>query len=218
MNFYGHSIFAAGLSPDPAYALGSMLPDFEGMCGARLVESRSATVRDGIALHHATDTVFHGAPEFLALCSEGHAALTAAGMARATARACAHVGTELVFDSFLIETYGEQPIYLDALDAGSHAGVGGDLVFADGGVRFEGLRTRLSGFGVPRSYAEAGFVADRLVNALASRPRLAMAEGDHARVVAWLQEGDARIRASAPSIVDRVSEALGSRMPPVRGG
>lgn len=208
MNFYGHAFFAARISPDRRFALGSMLPDFEGMCGARVVAAEDDAIARGIALHHATDTVFHGAPEFLELCTAGLDDLTTAGVGRATARACAHVGTELVFDSYLIDTFGEDEVYLDALDGADPRLLGSGLAFADGGARFESLRRRLRDFGVPRAYGDPSFVADRLVNALAARPRLAMRDGDRARVVAWLEGSDRRIRDTAPALAARVASAL----------
>jgi len=211
MNFYGHAVFAARLSRTPRYVLGSMLPDFEGMCGARLLGVTDEDVREGIALHHATDSVFHGAPEFLELCSYGLVELTRHGVARATARAVAHVGTELVFDSFLIETYGSEAAYLEALDSAHPSKLGSVLTFVDGGDRFELLRNRLADFGVPSAYSDPGFVADRLVNALASRPRLAMRDGERDIVATFLEMARPRILDAAPHIVARVADALERR-------
>jgi hypothetical protein len=68
VNFFGHAAIASWHSPaDAGVALGSMLPDFASMCGARLDEQRDPRVAAGVALHHATDAVFHRAPVVLAL-------------------------------------------------------------------------------------------------------------------------------------------------------
>ena len=217
MNFYGHAVFAARLSTDRGYVLGSMLPDFEGMSGTRLLATDHDGIREGVALHHATDSIFHGAPEFLELCSSGLADLTALGIPRATARAVAHVGTELVFDSYLIAEYGEELDYVASLEAANGDELGARMEFADGGGRFESLRRRLVDFGVPRAYADPGFVADRLVNALAGRPRLAMRDGERDRVAAWVESARPRILETSRSIDRRVGDELNASPRPARG-
>lgn len=216
MNFYGHAVFAARLSTDRGFVLGSMLPDFEGMSGTRLVATSHDGIRDGVALHHATDSVFHGAPEFLELCSGGLAALTELGIPRATARAVAHVGTELVFDSYLIASHGEEREYVASLESAHPGELGPSMEFTDGGGRFEALRRRLVEFGVPRAYDDAGFVADRLVNALASRPRLAMRDGERDRVADWVAAARPRILGIAGALERRVADALNVSRTPVR--
>lgn len=211
MNFYGHAHLAARIDRAPAYVLGSMLPDFVGMCGVRLEGVTHGDVARGVALHHATDEIFHGTPEFLGLCASGLAELEAAGLARGAARACAHVGTELVLDGFLLEHRGPDDAYLEALDVAAPERLGPFLRFRDEGIRFESLRRRLRAFGVPYAYADASFVAVRLQGALASRPRLALGDRDVVTVTRWLASAIPATRDRAPALLARVEAALGGR-------
>ncbi len=208
MNFYGHAQLAAGLDDDPAYALGSMLPDFEGMSRSRAVEVRHAAVRRGIALHHATDDAFHGSPEFVQLTAEALARLTREDVGRGAARACAHVGTELLLDAYLLGTLGPNPLYLEALAIAEPDRVGADLRFADAGERFEQLRRRLHAFGTPHAYSDPDFVTQRLAAALSSRPRLALRTSDEPAVGRWLRAFRIEVHRVAPALVARVERAI----------
>src|SRR5690606_3246840 len=71
MNFFGHACVAARIDSDPRVLLGAMLPDFASMSRTRLAGSEDPAVAAGIALHLATDDVFHGARGFLTLYSRG---------------------------------------------------------------------------------------------------------------------------------------------------
>lgn len=211
MNFYGHAHLAARIDRDPSYALGSMLPDFEGMCGVRLSSVEDATIARGVALHHETDDVFHRAPEFVELCAIGVEQLTARGVPRGSARACAHVGTELVLDGFVLESHGPNRTYLEALDVASSDAARRALRFPDGGVRFEALRRRLRDHGLPFGYSEPEFVTARLVNALSTRPRLALHDRSAHEVVNWLGDAIPRVRRAAPALLDRLDAELVAR-------
>ena len=61
MNFFGHVVAASWVSAEPAFGLGSMLPDFASMIGARLRASSHVTTKEGIDWHHTTDAAFHRA-------------------------------------------------------------------------------------------------------------------------------------------------------------
>ena len=68
MNFFGHATVAAWApGATPPFVLGAMLPDFAAISGARSARPRHAEARRGVALHLATDEVFHAAPDFVAL-------------------------------------------------------------------------------------------------------------------------------------------------------
>lgn len=209
MNFYGHAHYASILEAEPGYVLGSMLPDFEGMCGTPLEGVDDEPIARGIALHHATDELFHRAPPFLSLCAEGLASLTERGVPRAAARACAHVGAELVLDGILLAEHGPNAAYERALHAGAVEARGPNLRFRDGGARFESLRSRLLVFGVPHRYGDPEFVADRLYDALAKRPRLALARELVPTVADWLREATPRIRDAKGELDRIVSSGLG---------
>lgn len=209
MNFYGHAQFAARLGGDAGFALGSMIPDFEGMCGARVSHVDEGSVARGIALHHATDEAFHFAAPFLDLCRDGLESMLARGVPRASARACAHVGTELVYDAHLLALHGPSQLYLDALGEGVTASAGPGLLFDDEGARFAALCERLRGFGVPHAYGQPGYVAARLFDALSRRPRLALAREHVPAVEAWLNDAIPSIYARATELDRIVDDALG---------
>ena len=59
MNFFGHAIVASWTSVEPAFVLGSMVPDFANMVGARVPRVFHEGVARGVEFHHATDRVFH---------------------------------------------------------------------------------------------------------------------------------------------------------------
>lgn len=99
MNLGSHIAVAAVNSQDPAFWLGSALPDLAAMGRFRLLGSTvEPAVAEGISFHHATDQAFHGHPWFVGMQRRLHNTLTADGLARGPARAIAHVGPELLLD------------------------------------------------------------------------------------------------------------------------
>ena len=112
MNFLGHVFVASwrrGTEPSVApYAFGSMIPDFVGMARARVEAVDHRETADGVALHHATDDVFHGSSVFLGLLEELQRFQADRGVRRGTAMAVAHVGSELVLDGWLLDRDAEQ--------------------------------------------------------------------------------------------------------------
>lgn len=207
MNFLAHASVALRIDPgaDPKTVLGAMLPDFASMSRARLALAADPAVSDGIALHLATDDVFHGAPEFLALYTRGIDALEALGVGRGAARAVAHVGTELLLDGLLLGDPALDAAYLEAV-ALPIAPLG--LSFRSGAERFEALFARLTEHGLPEDYRSPERVALRLEQILARRPRLALAPGDRARIVPFLEETRERLDARLPALLDEVDAGL----------
>ncbi|MFO0696773.1 MAG: hypothetical protein U0230_24595 [Polyangiales bacterium] len=209
MNFYGHSVFAAERENRAGFVLGSMLPDFEGMIGARTAGFREESIRQGVAYHHRTDEAFHSAPVFVGLCARGVTELVARGLPRASARAVAHVGVELLFDAYLLATHGGEPAYLESLEAAAPARLGDAIVWTgSGAIAFEGLRRRLVAWGLPHDYGDPGFVATRLERALAPRPRLALGPEGRAIVEAWIADVSPRVREQAAELERTVREGL----------
>ena len=131
MNFIGHATVALWQRTDPAFVLGSMLPDFAGMARAKLAPTTASSdqqaVVAGIALHHRTDDVFHKSPIFVRLLQETLDELTTLGVARGTARAIGHVGTEMFIDGELLRGPEVAAAYTRALNAGDALGA----LFAD---------------------------------------------------------------------------------------
>lgn len=217
MNFFGHATVAAWMSDDPRWVLGAMLPDFASMSRARLRGARDGAVTAGIALHHATDEAFHGAPTFLELCGQGAETLEAAGLGRGAARAVAHVGTELLLDGLLLDDAEAARCYRGAV-ALPREPLG--LLFHEGGAaRFAALDARLREHDLPEDYRSPERVALRLEPILARRPRLAFAPRERPAVVAYLERTQRALSRAAPLLLAEVRrglESAGFSGPPAR--
>ena len=175
MNFFGHAVLANDQNRHPSFVLGSMLPDFESMARARVMHAESLTLNRGIAFHHATDSAFHRSSTFIKLCSAAFSLMTTDDVKRGTARAVAHVGTEMLLDGRLAKEVGNTEAFMHAL---THGVTGAGILWSDDGKAFTDLHRRLTHWGNPADYADPSFVFARLRDALDHRPRLAIDEPD----------------------------------------
>ena len=211
MNFFAHSKLALWRSDDPRFALGAMLPDLTGMLGLRLRHVDHAVLAAGVAYHHATDAAFHAAPIFLTLCAHGVSTLSEAGVGRGTARAVAHVGTELLLDGALSRDDSRAlQAYRAALEIGTHEHLVDHIDLA-GSANAQSLHDgliRLAGAPIPEGYREAAFVFARLRSILARRPRLAMQDADLARVQRYVEEIQPRVTQVAAELLEQVRASL----------
>lgn len=214
MNFYGHLTVATWTregARSARFGLGSMLPDFAGMVGARPPEAHPTTeLAAGITHHHDVDAVFHATPSFLALCREGAEAMR--GARRGTVRAAAHIGAELFLDGWLLHRQPRREAYLGALEAGAPDAAGEDMRWRqpESASRFERLRARLLAFGVPDDH-DAGAVFGRLERTLRARPRLRIEPEDAERIRAGLEVLGECVDARAPALVEELREGLVAR-------
>jgi hypothetical protein len=163
----------------------------------------------GIAFHHATDHAFHSDDWFLDLGREMREALHGDGLPDGAARACAHVGPELLLDGALL-------IDVTTADGvtevwGRIGAPGNDVVdLAPPGererwrVHLESVATRLD----PFSYSDAQVVARRLHAITSRRPRLAFDGALVGVVTRHMAAVQPRIMASAPQILERVCGAI----------
>jgi hypothetical protein len=206
VNFIGHATVALSRGDHPSFVLGSMLPDFAGMARTRLARARSGPLAEGIALHHRTDDVFHGTAAFTSLLQRALDELCAAGVARGTARAVAHIGTEMLIDGELVREPAVAAAYLEALRAGEQ--LSDVFVDAEGALRFEQLRARLLSFGAPYDYREPEAVLWRLERVLAARPRLAIEPAARSPIMALLPGLQTRVVEVLPALVQSVCEAV----------
>ena len=184
-----------------------MLPDFEVMVRVPLVAVSDAHIQRGIDLHHRTDDAFHRAPAFLSWTSRAFEGLCETGVRRGTARAVAHIATEMFLDGCLASSPPLVRGYLAALDVDAN----GQLEWEDGGNAYERLRGRLSTWGAPQDYADPGFVMARLHDALRTRPALAISEAEVERVAASLPPLKHRVEQDARELLDDLRNALGLR-------
>ena len=205
MNFFGHAAIARDTAP--GVVLGAMLPDFAGMCGGRIDRSDDADVTTGIALHHATDAVFHQLPAVTGLMHELDDRLLAASCARGPRRAVAHIGVELLLDGVLVDEPAYRAAYL--------AGIACDpaLVLwrdADAEPRFAALLGRLRSFGVPDDLQRPEAVAQRIQRILAPRPLLAPSPDDLRAIRGALAEFQPRVEVASETILRGVRAGLTS--------
>ncbi|MCB9621715.1 MAG: hypothetical protein H6723_00075 [Sandaracinus sp.] len=208
MNFYAHCHLARLDGADAAFALGSMLPDFAGMSGARLVRVDHQEVALGVQHHHVVDGVFHAAPTFVRLCQESSVRLDAAGVRWGTGRAVAHIGVELLLDGYLLDDGQADALYLRALDGGDDAAGHLHWSVAEADARFRRLCRRLHELGANPDHGSPEVVSDRLHRALAPRPRLAIEDRDSSAVRAEMDRLHDDVRRAAPTLMSEVHEGL----------
>ncbi|MEL7157341.1 MAG: hypothetical protein AAFN30_12175 [Actinomycetota bacterium] len=203
MNAGGHIAVAAGQESDAGLLLGAALPDLGAMGGFRLLgRSDDRSVTDGIDLHHRTDDAFHRHPWFTQRNRRLTQRLDDAGLGRGPARACSHVGIELLLDGELMAVPELRHASTRAYDAIDHR-----LDALDGLVR-DDERTRwrrhlqlIARRHLPTDYDQPTAVAARLHRILARRPRLALAAEHIATVAAALAD-------EQPSIADSARDFL----------
>ena len=229
MNFFGHAVVASWEARTSGFVLGSMLPDFAAMCGARLASIDHPELCAGLALHHRTDRVFHASSQFVALCGDARRVLLARGLGRGHAHAVGHVGVELLLDGWLAEQPKARETYAAALRCGRHAELGRQIRWLDdeGRGRWRKLRRRLEAHGPPDDYRNPILVASRIERILRDRPRLALDARRTEVTARYLPElqravhdrGDALIRELRQALTDETGEpAPTPRGTPADGG
>ncbi|MCP5056435.1 MAG: hypothetical protein GY937_06865 [bacterium] len=211
MNFLGHAIVASRERTEPAFVLGSMLPDLVHMAGVRLATVHQIDVAAGVALHHTTDAVFHAAPTFVSLVVKATHWLADAGMRKGPARGVAHIGTELLLDGAWVRRQGVPAAYEEALREAPR--IEADCVFrgrerpAKAAI-LSRTCARVADLGLAEGYREPSFVAERIVRILSRRPRLALEPAEIGILRDWAEEFDARIESSSAQLWDEVWSGL----------
>jgi hypothetical protein len=207
VNYFGHAVVAAWRSPEPAFALGAMLPDFAAMCRGELDGVSHPELVAGIEWHHATDRAFHRLPRFLELCRRLGADLERAGLGKGPARGAAHVGIELLLDGALLAD-GRSERYLDAI-ALTGSELGDEIARIDRAGRWRFLFDRLSDQGVPVAYRDPHEVARRTAMTLARRPPLAIDEAGVDLLAVELEAIGPELAADAETLLAQLAARLG---------
>lgn len=212
MNFIGHAIVALFRDSDPHWVLGSMLPDFAGMCRHRLRGAREPTVDAGITLDLRTDEIFHRNAYFTRWTTSGSQTLIAAGVGRGPAGAVAHVGAELLLDGLLLD---RDPRLADAYGEALHLELDplGLELHGERTERLSHLLDRLASQGLPYDYCDPEGVLARLERALSSRPLLALQAVDRKPVLDWLYAIRPRIESDAERLLDELRANLQTDAP-----
>ncbi len=213
MNYFGHAAVASWETRGDELgrvALGAMLPDFSVMSGARITSGGDPQIDRGVALHHATDAVFHTAPAVTGLFRETEARLVARGCRRGPTRAAAHVGVELLLDGVLIDDAGHRAAYLAALATDP-----APVTWREDGddARFATLFARLRAYGVPDDLRRPRAAAERIFRMLAGRKLLAPDAGERAAIADVLEEIAPRVAVAAETVIRQVEASLALRAP-----
>ncbi len=210
MNYFGHAALAVRRSPDRAFVLGAMLPDFAAMIRARPPGTAHPAIDAGMRFHHSTDDAFHRSAAFVDMTRSAFHWLSTRGVGRGPARAVAHVGVELLLDASLAHDERAQGAYLAALDGGGPGQLGLHVGWAslNERARFDRLLEALRLRGRVAAAVDPALVAERLARALAARPGLAL--DDHARRVVpdWVVEMRPLVASRAAPLVDALASVL----------
>jgi hypothetical protein len=186
-----------------------MLPDFATMIRARPPKTPHGEMARGVALHHATDAVFHDHAVFRQLCAEALSELSALGLERGPARAVAHVGVEILIDGVLAEDAQATRSYVAAL---SHAQHLGHLIMWGAPTehsRFRFLVRALAERGVSAEHRTPDVVALRVQRTLEHRPRLALAPGDEVLVATWARRAGSDVPQRLPPLLAELRARFG---------
>jgi hypothetical protein len=211
VNFVGHiaaGLRAGGDLEKPLFLVGTALPDFASMARTRLARANGA-LGDGIATHHAADHAFHAQRWFIDLERDLRASLSQHGLPDGAARACAHVGPELLLDGALVDdpdvVRAVGNVYDELADPPA---VVVDLVTRDDRDRWRehlvGVTRRLD----PVAYRDADVVARRLHAVTSRRPRLAFDDGLVDAVAVEMRRVQPHVSASARDVLASVVDAL----------
>ena len=163
MNYFGHTVLAVRRSSEPAFVLGSMLPDFATMIRARPPRTEHADIDLGMQFHWRTDEVFHRSTAFLTLTRRAVGWLSARGVRAGSALAVAHVGVEILLDAALSGDERAQRAYRAALEGAAPDDLGQHVGWAseEQRDRFGALRTRLLARGAIVTSRSTGIVIPR---------------------------------------------------------
>jgi len=220
VNFVGHIKVALDQAPDGAIPtgvlVGAALPDVAAMGRHRLVDRAADTdVNAGIALHHQTDDAFHRHPWFRANSQAVTGSLEAIGLPRGAARACGHVGVELLLDGLLLDTD-------DRLAEATRQAMGAvttpaykieDMVTAERRDDWRRHLRRTADWPLPRDYREPVAVAERLRRILDRRPRLRFDADQTERVAAILADRQAVLEQDAEALLADLRQQVGVQPP-----
>jgi hypothetical protein len=211
VNFFGHTVLAVRRSTEPAFVLGSMLPDFATMIRARPPRAEHADIESGMQFHWRTDEVFHRSAAFLTLSQRALTWLSAHGVQRGSALAVAHIGVEVLLDAALATDDRAQAAYRAALEDAADGELGRHIGWAsdEARARFAGLRKRLLARGAIAGDIGPETVAERLRHALADRPRLSLDDASVLTVRDWARIARPDIDACAAPLVRELAELLG---------
>jgi hypothetical protein len=194
MNYFGHAAIASQRDEGPAFVLGSMLPDLCAMVGMDCPRGNNGDLNAGIEFHLSTDSLFHQTEMFTSHNRRALAELRTLGISRGPARACAHMGVEMLIDAVLAEQHEYLEAYREALLFGAK-----ELSLLNGGtihlslslaqrIKLKALLAFLAEKGAWVFESSYLRLRDRLHGALSNRSRLCPSEQELAHIATWLEQ------------------------------
>jgi acyl carrier protein phosphodiesterase len=210
MNFVAHShvaLLCAGAGREQAF--GAALPDIASMAGARVDRSLlSPAVEAGVALHLASDKVFHALEAFRHGAAQIRDGLLEAGVPTGPARAVGHAGYELLLDGCLLARPGIEEEFGEVLAEAPD--VSPALSSADPG-RFAGLVASMRDERWWCAYRDPHMIARALHRRLLARRLLRLSEADLPAVARVLTAARPAVEAATDGIVAAVIGAVDAR-------
>lgn len=214
MNVFAHVAVASramgDAETDERFLLGAALSDLATYGRFRLLgETPDPAISAGMAFHHRSDDAFHQHPWFRQRNRWASEVLEQGGLGRGAARACAHVGVELLLDGAL------HPLPIDRERFGrvlaSTSRMRPQLIPlvdpARQGAWSQHLEDLAGVRGLP-PYDDPEAVAERLQRICARRPRLAFPQPAVAEVASVLGELRPSIQATGEALIDELAAAL----------
>jgi hypothetical protein len=203
MNVLGHaSVALAWGGDDPAFVLGAVLPDLASMVHVRIDRSLlEGPVGDGMSCHIGADAIFHDHPDFRAGSAALRRDLASQGLDRGPVRAIGHAGWELLLDGTLLGSRAEAA-YWRALDVGELAM---DAIAEPDRPRWLGFLSYRRRRPLLR-YDDPPWVAERLHDLLARRPRLRFSRRELPAVADVLGAHAGAVAAVGPGVLTAVTE------------
>ncbi len=224
MNFVGHIHIAEhclgrqrGGDPPAAtgdrerYLFGTALPDFAAIGRFQLTDAPAdPALAAGVDMHHATDSAFHTSQWFLTHSQSVRADLEERGVNRGAARACGHVGVELLLDGHLLASHdGLRPRAQNVLGLADDDRLRLTELVA-GHRRSDWIHhlSRISSWPLPDDYHQPMAVAERLQRILRPRRRLAFGPADVTVVAETLADHLADLVAGIADLIDGLADEL----------
>jgi hypothetical protein len=205
MNYFGHAALAVLKGGTSKFVLGAMLPDLLPMARVRDTETfDDSELALGVQFHLQTDSLFHETEAFITLNREALKELRSQGISRGPARACAHMGVEMLIDARLAEERNFHDGYLEALASGA----GDPLLFGphkrEAGERVRALCDHLAEKGKGIHAATRERFALRLGRTLENRPRLRPTESELVKIADYLCDLE-EVGRRVPELMEQLS-------------
>jgi len=204
MNYFGHAAIATLRDESSAFVLGSMLPDLFAMARLRLGPLDDEEVQRGVRFHIETDAVFHQTETFIALNHRALRALRARNVRRGPARACAHIGVEMLLDARLVQEPNLLEAYVNALSRGAKESAMWTGLIPAQAASLQKLCAHLSERGAKVHAPTKERFMERLGHTLRGRARLEPTDLELERIADYLST-DRHVEEQLPALLEELT-------------